>query len=163
MILIMSKAKKIEDARASLSAAEIHLKEHNYARAMYEAQRCIELSVKALLDKLRIEYKMKEGKIPHDVSDKIPGAFENIKPYLKDYEANLIRVKLARAAVLLRFLTSIREYLEYGVDDLASSTETFNSTFAEKIANTIVELVRNSHWEIYHLISKIEKAQEKHS
>jgi HEPN domain-containing protein len=159
----MSKAKKIEDVRASLSVAEIHLKEHNYARAMYEAQRCIELSVKALLDKLDVEYKTKEGKIPHDVSDKIPAVFEKIKSYLENYDVEWYRVELARAAVLLRFLTSIREYLEYGVGDLASSTETFNSIFAEKLANTIVELVRDSHWEIYHLISKIENSQEKHS
>jgi hypothetical protein len=155
--------KKIEDARASLSAAEIHLKEHNYARAMYEAQRCIELSVKALLDKLRIEYKMKEGKIPHDVSDKIPVAFEKIKSYLENYEVDWYRVKLARAAVLLRSLTSIREYLEYGIYDLASSTETFNSTFAKRLASIIIELVGASHWKIYHLISKIEKVREKHS
>jgi hypothetical protein len=64
-----------------------------------------------------------------------------IKLYLENYEINLMRVKLVRVAILLRFLTSIREYLEYGVGYLTSSTETFNSTFAEKIANTIVEIV----------------------
>jgi hypothetical protein len=124
---------------------------------MYEAQRCIELSVKALLDKLDVEYKTKEGRILHDVSDKIPVAFGKIRLYLKDYEVASTRVYLARAAVLLRFLTSIREYLELGVSDLASSKETFNSLFSETLASTVVELVRSSHWRIHDLISKMRK------
>jgi HEPN domain-containing protein len=48
----MSKAERIDDAMERLYAAESRLKQHDYAGAMYEAQRCIELSVKALLDKL---------------------------------------------------------------------------------------------------------------
>ena len=53
----MSKAERIEDARERLNAAESRLKEFDYAGAMYEAERCIELTVKALLDKLNINYK----------------------------------------------------------------------------------------------------------
>jgi hypothetical protein len=84
-----------------------------------------------------------------------------IKLYLENYEINLMRVKLVRVTVFLKFLTSIREY--HGINSLASSTETLSSTFDERLASMIVESVRNSHWKIYHLISKIEKVQEKHS
>jgi len=151
----MNKAERIEDARERLNAAESRLKEFDYAGAIDEAQRCIELSVKAILDKLNINYRTKEGRIPHDVSDKIPDIFERIKPYLKDYEVNSARVELARAAVLLRFLTSIRAYLEFGVSDLAGSKETFDSLFAKNLASIVVELVRSSYWRIHDLISKI--------
>jgi len=153
----MNKAEKIEDARERLNAAESRLKEFDYAGAMFETQRCIELSVKALLDKLNINYETKEGRIPHDVSDKTPVTFEKLRPYLKDYEVNPTRAELARAAVLLRFLTSIREYLEFGVSDLADSKETFNSVFSKTLASIIVESVRFSHWRIYNLISQIRK------
>lgn len=150
------KARRIEDASERLYAAESRLREFDYAGAMLEAQRCIEISVKSLLDKLNIEYKMKDGRIPHDVSDKIPKAFEKIKPLLKDWEINNVRIELARSAVLLRFLTSIRGYLEYGVNDLAGSKETFSSIFAEKLAKIIVDLVKTAHWRISNLITKID-------
>lgn len=140
----MNKAERIEDARERLDAEESRLKESDCAGAMYEAQRCIELSVKALLDKLNINYKTKEGRIPHDVSDKVSETFEKLKPYLEDYEVDSARVGLARSALLLRFLTSIREYLEFGVGDLAGSKETFNSLFAKTLASTVVESVRDS-------------------
>lgn len=85
--------KRIEDARERLNAAESRLKEYDYAGGinMYEAQRCIELSVKALPDKLKISYKTKKGRIPHDVSHKMPEAFEKLKPYLRDYEVDSTR------------------------------------------------------------------------
>jgi hypothetical protein len=121
---------------------------------------CVELSVKALLDELGISYKTREGRIPYDVSDKVPEAFEKLKQCLQDlkeYEVKSIRVELARSAVLLRLLTSIREYLEYGVNGLAGSKEVFEFTFAEKPAATIVEQVRNSYWRIYDLINRLEK------
>jgi hypothetical protein len=117
---------------------------------------CLELTIKALLDKLGISYKTKEGRIPHDVSDKIPEAFEKLKQNIKDlkeYEVKSIRVELARSAVLLRLLTSIREYLEYGVNELAGSKEVFDFTFARELAATIVEQVRNSY-----LINRLEKS-----
>ena len=69
----------------------------------------------------------------------MPEMFERLKPYLKDYEVDSARVELTRAAVLLRLLTSIREYLEFGVGNLASSKETFNSLFAKNLARWNVE------------------------
>ena len=51
---------------------------------------------------------------------------------MKEYEVKSIRVESARSAVLLRLLTSIREYLEYGVNGLAGSKEVFEFTFAER-------------------------------
>ena len=56
---------------------------------------------------------------------------------------------------MLRFLTSIREHLEFGVGDLAGSKETFDSIFAKNLASIVVESVRTSYWRIYDLISKI--------
>jgi hypothetical protein len=152
---------RIEDARARLYAAESHLKESDYPGAMLEAQMCMELSIKALLDKLGVSYKTREGKIPHDVSDKIPEAFEKLKQYmqgLKEYEIKSIKVELARSAVLLRLLTSIREYLEYGVNGLAGSKEVFDFVFAGKLAATVVDQVRNSYWRIYDLINRLDKS-----
>ena len=156
----MSIVGRIEDAKGRLEAAEKLLKEFDYAGAMFEAQRCIELSVKAFLDKLDINYR----KI-HDVSDKIPESFEKLKPYLEDYEVNSARIELARAAVLLKLLVSIRTCLEYGVGNgkqvLASSKEIFDITFGKRLANTFVELVSSSYWRIYNLISKVGNRKER--
>jgi hypothetical protein len=82
-------------------------------------------------------------------------AYEKIKPYLNVNEEYLTKVDLAKAAVLLRFLTSIREYLEFGVNGLASAKETFDSPFSKTLVATIIELVRSSHLKLYNLISKI--------
>ena len=157
----MGEVERIEDARDRLKAAGKLLDEADYAGAMSEAQRCIELSVKALLDKLNINY-MKGKRVSHDVSDNIPEAFEKLKPYLEDYEVDIKRKELAQAAVLLRFLTSIRSYLEFGVEHkvgnrkllLASPREVFDFSFGKALANIVVELVKSCHWRIYDLISK---------
>lgn len=148
----MYKAKRIDDARERLNTAKKRLEDGNYSGAMYDSQRCIELSVKALLDKLNIDYKP-----THNVTDKIPETFEPLKPHLKDYEVNSTRVDLARAIVLLQFLNSIRGYLEYGIKNFANSKEIFNSLFAEKLASVIVKLVTDTHVRIYNLIYKIKE------
>jgi len=75
---------------------------------MLEAQICVYLSIKALLDKLGISPKTRDGRILHDVSDKVPEAYEKPKQFpqdLKEHQVMSIRVE---------FLTSIREHLEYG-------------------------------------------------
>jgi hypothetical protein len=82
-------------------------------------------------------------------------AYEKIKPYLNVDEEYSTKIDFAKAAVLLRFLTSIREYLEFGVNGLASAKETFDHPFSKTLVATIIELVKISHYKIYNLISKI--------
>jgi len=150
---------KLEDAYKRLAAAEDRLKHLDYAGTLREAQACIELSVKALLDELGIDYRGKRDRIPHDVSDLVPKAFEELKDRLEDYEYDLIRLDLARAAVLLRMLTSIAGFLEYGVagrepkEVLAGASETFDSSFRE-LAEAVVRLARISHGRIRDLVMR---------
>jgi len=111
----------IEDARTRRDAAEERLKSWDYAGAIREAGKCVELSLKALLDMLSIDYTIeRHGKrtILHDVSKKIPKAFEKLQPYLEDYEITSTRLELARAMVLHRLLSSIRDYVEYPIKEL---------------------------------------------
>ncbi len=153
---------KIEDAQVRLNAAENCLKDWDYAGALLESQRCLELSVKTLLGKVGISYIPEKGKkIPHDVSDKIPQAFEKLSPYLDEYNVSYFRKELARAAVLLKLLTSVKQYLEFGVESLAGIKETFDSAFSRELAERIVGLTHGAHWRIYDLISKYERAQSK--
>jgi len=149
---------KIEDAQGRLNAAENCLKSWDYAGALLEAERCLELSVKILLEKLGISYKSEKRKIPHDVSDKMPAAFEKLRPSLDPHILDYYRAELARAAVLLKLLTSIKQQLEYGVEGLAGIKETFDSTFSKELTERIVGLTRSAHWRIYDLISKWEQS-----
>lgn len=68
----------IEDARKRRNTASDHLKGLYYAGAIREAGKCVELSLKALLDILNVDYTVdRRGKriFLHDVSSKIPEAF----------------------------------------------------------------------------------------
>lgn len=149
----MSVVARLKDAEARLGAAEKMLESGDCAGALREAQRCIELAVKALLEELGVDYK-KGGKIPHDVSDRIAEAYDRIKSALDRYEADRARVRLARCAVLLRALTSIRGYLEYGVEDLAGSKEIFDYYFGD-LSGEIIEIARRCFWWICDLISEL--------
>ena len=106
-----SMAKRIEDAGDRYFAAKESKEHYDYVGALLEAQKCIEYSVKALLDKLEIDYKI-EGRFVHDVSDRIPEAFEEVKAraVLHDHEVKSYEEELSRAAVLLRMLSSIKGY-----------------------------------------------------
>lgn len=83
--------------RAPLARA---LEHYDYAGAIREARVALELASKAVLDKLDIDYFIESKgrrRFLHDVSDKIPEAFEKLKPYLKeDWEVDQARVSLAR-------------------------------------------------------------------
>jgi HEPN domain-containing protein len=48
---------KIEDAYEKLSESELLFKNSKYAGALLSMQQCLELSIKALLDKLKINYR----------------------------------------------------------------------------------------------------------
>jgi hypothetical protein len=122
---------KIEDAEAKLSESEILLEKKHYPGALLSLQQCLELSIKALLDTLDISYIEKGRSIPHDVSNKLPVAFQKIKEILtcSEYEEEKYRKDLARAGFLLTFLTAIRKYLAYGFENLANITEIFDWSF----------------------------------
>jgi len=149
---------KIEDAQARLSAAENCLKSWDYAGALLECERCLELSVKVLLEKTGTSYRAEKGKVPHDVSSKIPEAFAKLRTSLDGYTIDYYRTELARVAVLLRLLTSIKQQLEYGIEGLAGIRETFDSAFSKELAEQIVGLTRSAHWRISDAISKYERA-----
>ena len=150
---------RLGDAWRRRDAARELLERYDYAGALREAQRCIELSVKAFLDVLGVNYRLRD-RIPHDVSDRIPEAFEKVRHYLEDYEVNTVRGDLAKAAVLLKMLTSIRGYLEYGVNDLAGAHETFDYSFAG-LSKELVELVGRCFGTISYLVEKISKSEGK--
>ena len=156
----MLKVKRLEDARERLYAAKKLVEECNYAGALSEAQRCIELSVKALLEELGIEYgeikgKKKRVKVPHDVSEFIPDAIKRVEEHLEEFQV----IDLARAAVLLKLLTSIRNYLEYGVEYrnqvLVSSKELFDRFFGEKLVSIVIPFVERSYWTIHNVLLQI--------
>ena len=87
---------RIEDAYSRCEIAKDLLDKEDYAGAIREAQQCVELSVKALLNILNIDYtiRQKDGKkkIPHDVGEKIPEALEKVKPLLGKHEFDLNRI-----------------------------------------------------------------------
>ena len=149
---------KMEDALARLNAAENCLKTWDYAGALLEAERCLELSAKTLLQSVGVSYAGERGKIPHDVSSKIPETFEKMRPLLDPRTVDYYRIELARAAVLLRMLTSIKQQLEYGVEGLAGIGETFGSVFSKELAEQVVALTRNTHWRIHDLLSRCKKS-----
>ena len=148
----------IEDARNRINASGELLKKLDCAGAIREAGACIELSVKALLDILNIEYATKKGRIPHDVSDKIPEAFDKLRPYLEEWEVKNARLKLARAMVLLRLLSSIRSYVEYPIKKLEVETkDVFDYYFSKELAKTLTSSVRSIYGDINNWMNKIER------
>lgn len=155
---------RIEDARSRLSVAEGCLRSGDYAGALREAKACIEVSAKALLDILSIDYTIeRSGRkwIPHDVSNKITEAFEKLEPYLENYEVKNVRADLARVAVLLRLLTSIRDFTDFGVKELkVGIKDIFDSSFSKDLARVLVGLVHSAHWRVYDMIQKIERKRK---
>jgi len=152
----------IEDARSRMNASEELFKKMDYAGAIREAGACIELSVKALLDTLGIEYTTKQGRIPHDVSDKVPRAFEKLKPFLEDWQVENVKKELARAMVLLRMLTSIRSYVEYPIKQLElEAKDVFDYYFCRELGKSLVDSVRGSHVNIRNLIDTVKRKTRK--
>jgi len=65
---------RIQDAYSRYEIAKSLLDREEYAGAIREAQQCVELSVKAFLDALNIDYMICRGNrkaIPHDVGEKV--------------------------------------------------------------------------------------------
>jgi HEPN domain-containing protein len=155
---------KIEDAEAKLSESEILLEKGHYPGALLSLQQCLELSSKALLDKLEISYIQKGKRIPHDVSDKFPEAFQKIKEILtlSNYEEEKYRKDLAREGFVLTFLTGTRKYLAYGFENLANITEIFDWSFyrSKEFTENIISTGKDCFRTIQEIISKIEKGNK---
>lgn len=153
------------DAWGRLMLADEFLKRYDYAGAIREAQVALELASKALLDKLSIDYYSikREGRkrFVHDVSDKIPEAFEKLKPYLKeDLEVDQAQVSLAMIAVLVKLLTSVKSYGEFGIkvgERKVEAREVFGPNFADMV-EALVGLMHVSLSSIEDLMQKLSRA-----
>ena len=93
----------MEDAWSNLSLAKNTLKNLDYSACVHRSQRCIELSIKSLLDSLNIKYKWE-----HRVGNELGKVLEKLN--LKEYDVNY----LARANMHLMLWTSVANLAEYG-------------------------------------------------
>ena len=114
----------------------------DYAGAIAQAQEGVELTVKALLDSLRIEYviqRRERKEFLHDVSSKIPELFLKLEPKLEEYERQNIKRYLAQTAVVLRMLTAAKDYAHFGIPELSfGAGDVFSFYFAENLAKALV-------------------------
>jgi len=146
----------LEDARQNLHSAEKAFKRYEYAVSLVNANMALELALKALLDRLGISYKRKDGKgYLHDVSELIPEAYRRLEPKLEDYDKDNIRKELARAATLHKMLTSISNICKYGFKSFAQATEIFVSYFLEDCYQVILRRVDNYISLIERLLNKL--------
>jgi HEPN domain-containing protein len=103
---------KITDAERRKDAAKERLEHNDNAGCIRESQAAVELAVKALLELLDIEYPL-----DHDMSGQIPKAIKKLEQALIPEKAYWIRNDLSRTAVTSRFLSSVKEYTVYGLQD----------------------------------------------
>ena len=139
---------KIDDARNRFDTAEQRLKALDYAGAIAQAQEGLELTAKALLDSLEVDYMMRrEGgkkEFLHDVSSRLPDAFNKLGPKLQEYDRETTRLHLARLATILRMLTAVKDLARFGIPELQlGAGEIFDYYFAENFAKAIVESSRS--------------------
>jgi len=156
---------RIKDAYSRYDIAKSLLDKGHYAGAIREAQQCVELSVKALLDTLNIIYIVvghgKKKAIPHDVSEKIPEAFEKIKPLVGKYEFDLQRRYFAQAATLLRLLTAMKDHAAYGIRELqVSAQDIFNFVFAKELATILVSLSYESYLHMFMMLDRLKSESQ---
>ena len=127
----------LDDAWQSLRAAETHIKSLNYSGAVREAQICVELSVKALLDNFHIKYKKM-----HDIDDGVfLGVFKEAFPHLKDHEIKQFQECLAKSRVYLKLLASIKDFTKYTFLDVPAKR-----LFDRDFAKIVVEYARETYW-----------------
>lgn len=87
--------------------AKESLEKRDWSQAIYQAQQCVDLSVKALFHALRIKHEPK-----HKLKDEhFEDALEQLKSkFKKEYEVKRIRATLAKAKVWMDILATIRNY-----------------------------------------------------
>ena len=136
----------LEDAYASYHSASKHLEGFNYAGAVREAQICVELSIKALLENLDIEYKKE-----HDIGDDVfKGVFQKAFPHLKGYEIKQFQECLAKSRVYLKLLSSIKNFTTYTFLDVPAK-----NLFDKEFAKTMVDYAGQAYWCCVMLSKKI--------
>jgi len=127
----------LDDAWQSFRIAEGHLKDLNYSGAVREAQICVELSIKALLDNFDIEYKK-----VHDVGDGVfMGVLQKAFPHLKDYEVRQFEKCLAKSRIYLKLLSSIKNFTTYTFLDVPAK-----DLFDKNFAAIMVDCARQTYW-----------------
>lgn len=120
----------LDDAFESLQSARNHLKRLNYAGAIREAQICVELSIKALLENFRIEYKK-----THDIEDGVfRGVLNKVFPHLEDYEVGQFSKCLAKSRIYMKLLSSIKNFTTYTFLGVPTK-ELFDKDFAKIMVN----------------------------
>jgi len=154
---------RIKDAYSRYDIAKSLLVKEDYAGAIREAQQCVELSVKALLDTLNIIYIVvghgKKKAIPHDVSEKIPEAFEKVEHLLGE-QLDVQRTYFAQAAVILKLLTGIKDYAAYGITGLqVGAKDIFNFAFARELATILVNLSYESYLHMFVTINELRSSK----
>jgi len=136
----------LDDAWESLTAAEAHLTRFNYSGAVREAQICVELSIKALLDNFHIKYKKM-----HDIDDGVfLGVFKEAFPHLKDYEIKQFQECLAKSRVYLKLLSSIKDFTKYTFLDVPAK-----KLFDRDFAKIVVGYASETYWCCKRLSGKI--------
>lgn len=137
----------LDDAWQSLMAAKAHIKSLNYSGAVREAQICVELSIKALLDNFHIKYKKM-----HDIDDGVfLGVFKKALPHLKeDYEIKQFQQCLARSRVHLKLLSSIKDFTKYTFLDVPAKR-----LFGKDFAKIVVGYASETYWCCKQLSDKI--------
>lgn len=148
-----------EDAWKKRWRAEESLKKRDWAEAIFHAQECIDLSVKAFLQTLRIEYEPK-----HELTDQyfrralnkleskskpelirvsepriVPYTFVD-KKILSEPEVKLARILLAKAKVWMDLLAKIRSYAEGYAPLNVAARDVFDYSF-EGFTRSAVEVV----------------------
>ena len=120
----------LDDAWVSLRSARKHLDDFNYAGAIREAQICVELSIKALLESFGIKYKK-----THDIEDGVfKGVFQKAFPHLKDYEIKQFQECLAKSRVYLKLLSGIKNFTTYTFLDVPAK-RLFDKDFAKTMVD----------------------------
>ena len=149
---------RIDDARKECEIAEKLLRDIDYAGAIHRTQMCAELTAKALLEHLKIDYSIKKSdrkKYLHDVSDKIPEVFEKLKPNLETYEVETMRETLARLIILLKLLTSIKDYAQHGIPELQiGGRNIFDLYFSQNLVKSLFKKTKKIHLDISYFLSK---------
>ena len=136
----------LDDAWVSLQSAKKHLDDFNYAGAVREAQICVELSIKALLENFFIKYKK-----THDIGDGVfMGVFQKALPHLKGYEIQRFKECLAKSRVYLKLLSSIKNFTTYTFLGVPAKR-----LFDKDFAKTMVDYASQTYWCCKNLSDKI--------
>jgi len=78
-----------------------------------------------------------------------------LKSRLDPAEIYHTKTTLARAAVLLRLLTSIKDYSDWSLKEMdLSGKELFSAAFAKDLSKTLVDLVQSSYINVQAIMSR---------